>query len=1434
MKKILGALLTVAVAVSLMVVPAAGSGDELLQKYEATDKVFERYEIGDKIVYFHQRMIDAAVVEGDYIVYQFDKNTEELLDKKTHWRGDLAEHLPPAAITITKERAESIVTGEKQSSKLYIISPESDVFPLKVAPENPCWVVTSVDAGSMNVTIIDAVNGEVLGYGIPPPYKGFSLSGPVESNPCQGTWASWYENAEWWFNTMGYPTEAVVYPDENKVRSHIQSTETAMFYEVAHGDSTGFASGCTDGTDYEITYASEIHDWMEGYTKMPFTFIGSCHGMCEVGAGTHSYEFTKGSSDDTVTIGYCHMEAEACSDCWDYSVRWQDALFNYMSQGQTVKQAFDNAMADFPVCLDCMRFAGDEDFAVVPTVTRTTPPVVESFNVYPDCVTIGGEFTIAYDVSDTGGFGLKQTELWRAIDVDGVPDWGVYPIDNPKNVTPLSGQTSYSGSFSDAPPSVGSYWYGLHVVDNAGEWNDEQNSKTGGVPGDFGPIQVEVTPIPLPDPPTLVSPGTASPPGEIIDTLTPTFQWESVSNADYYGLYISEYPYGSEHLIFESDVHYGPLYGTSFELPSGYLELGKRYRWDMNSYNNSVGWGSVSPELYFQTYTPPSLSLTPSSQNFGNVQTGECSSNYSFTLQNMGGGTANGTVFVTGSDAGQFTITGGGGSFSLGAGATKIVKVKFCPDSEGSKSATLYADGTNCNDDTSSLSGTGVAASQNGSLTVSIYPAEVRGEARWRLTSGPDTGWKQHGEMISNIPTGSYTLQFKDVTGWNKPSDKPITINPGANSESGTYIPILDWHSPSATGKAYYEWTNPTNAFSSDDQYATAQGTYLEQDYYNFNFNTPSNAVINGIELAIEGHGDGVGNYIKAEIYSASEGYWEGNDGWMVLGDNGEDALATYGGPSELWGLSWLPSDFSNDDFQMMITTFSRSDKLYVDHIQVKVYYTEVSIQPPQVTTNSATNEEETTATLNGVITDDGGEACQYRFEYDTNSGEPYAYNTGWTGSKTSGQSFSAPISSLAKGTKYYFRAQGRNSADTTSGSELTLLTKPDAPTSFDATTVGTTQIDLSWVKGAGAQKTKIQRKQGSYPTNRDDGTQVYFDTGSSEPNTGLAPGTTYYYGAWSYVQGSEQWSDNCAQASATTASLCPVRLESSQDNTATSNKGNITFDGVNYSLPEDISIAQGNYSATYSPESGYEFKNWSTEGNVSVLAPDSQATTVTVSCGGTLRAIYKQKLQSSVSFDPSESHIYVGSTTTVNITLDTTPDGLSGCNLTVSLSNATIAEIVSVSFPSWATLHDNSALPADSVWMKSADLTDQIKSGATNITLGTLTIRGDNEGTSDVTITVTKMDDDDGNPINPNKISGQIEVIGVVPLPGYTIPPTDPDGDGLFEDINGNGSLDFNDVVVFFKNLEWVEDNEPIDCFDFNGNGNIDFDDIVKLFNEV
>jgi WD40 repeat protein len=113
-----------------------------------------------------------------------------------------------------------------------------------------------------------------------------------------------------------------------------------------------------------------------------------------------------------------------------------------------------------------------------------TAPTVQAFEVTPLDLNVGGSFEIDYTVSDSSGSGLKQVELWRK---DEQSDWQEIKRDE------ISGDDGpISGSFTDSPSAPGKYWYGVHVVDNAGNSNDERNINTANQPGDWGPAEVEV------------------------------------------------------------------------------------------------------------------------------------------------------------------------------------------------------------------------------------------------------------------------------------------------------------------------------------------------------------------------------------------------------------------------------------------------------------------------------------------------------------------------------------------------------------------------------------------------------------------------------------------------------------------------------------------------------------------------------------------------------------------------------------------------------------------------------------------------------------------------------------------------------------------------------------------------------------------------------
>jgi len=118
------------------------------------------------------------------------------------------------------------------------------------------------------------------------------------------------------------------------------------------------------------------------------------------------------------------------------------------------------------------------------------------------------------------------------------------------------------------------------------------------------------------------------------------------------------------------------------------------------------------------TITGPSTNLAwqlPSGQtitehDFGNMKVGDCTSDFTVLLSNLGPGHADGEIYL---DYPQhFQITEGAGSFSLNAGSWKQVKAKFCPTAKGWKDANIIADCSTpgCSDLGLYLEGTGTAA----------------------------------------------------------------------------------------------------------------------------------------------------------------------------------------------------------------------------------------------------------------------------------------------------------------------------------------------------------------------------------------------------------------------------------------------------------------------------------------------------------------------------------------------------------------------------------------------------------------------------------------------------------------------------------------------------------------------------------------------------
>lgn len=153
-------------------------------------------------------------------------------------------------------------------------------------------------------------------------------------------------------------------------------------------------------------------------------------------------------------------------------------------------------------------------------------------------------------------------------------------------------------------------------------------------------------------------------------------------------------------------------------------------------------------------------------------------------------------------------------------------------------------------------------------------------------------------------------------------------------------------------------WVTPSNAQTSNNTRTTSGGSFGIGSDNSQNLRAtapsgltiPSGATIDGIRVSIERRyidgGEGLtasdqevyiikGGTVRTVQNKASGTAWPSSDG-----------TATYGGASDLWGLTWLDTDFGSDFGVQLVakTNIVPEESLIsweVDHIFVDVYYTE-------------------------------------------------------------------------------------------------------------------------------------------------------------------------------------------------------------------------------------------------------------------------------------------------------------------------------------------------------------------------------------------------------------------------------------------------------------------------------------------------------------
>jgi subtilisin family serine protease len=111
--------------------------------------------------------------------------------------------------------------------------------------------------------------------------------------------------------------------------------------------------------------------------------------------------------------------------------------------------------------------------------------------------------------------------------------------------------------------------------------------------------------------------------------------------------------------------------------------------------------------------------------------------------------------------------------------------------------------------------------------------------------------------------------------------------------------------------------------------------------------------------------------------------------------------------------------------------------------------------------------------------------------------------------------------------------------------------------------------------------------------------------------------------------------------------------------------------------------------------------------------------------------------------------------------------------------------------------------------------------------------VEGNRRGSVTVAATDSEGNDSDGAVVATYTV---VDSAFTEPLPLATAAgvPTDPDGDGVHEDVDGDLEVTFADVVALFDVLDSTRVRSAPEAFDFNGNGAADFDDLVRLYRAV
>lgn len=151
-------------------------------------------------------------------------------------------------------------------------------------------------------------------------------------------------------------------------------------------------------------------------------------------------------------------------------------------------------------------------------------------------------------------------------------------------------------------------------------------------------------------------------------------------------------------------------------------------------------------------------------------------------------------------------------------------------------------------------------------------------------------------------------------------------------------------------GDGNLHWTTPTNIYTSNNAYANKRHYTDDITHWlratTFGLSIPIGAVIDGIEVRIEKR---TSVYLTVEDWSCKivkAGSEQGTEHALATVWTTSDIYYYYGGSTDKWGLSWTRAQIIASNFGVSLSAINYEESsgiAYIDHVQIKVYYTEPS-----------------------------------------------------------------------------------------------------------------------------------------------------------------------------------------------------------------------------------------------------------------------------------------------------------------------------------------------------------------------------------------------------------------------------------------------------------------------------------------------------------